>query len=500
MKSFNRLYNIVISASLMGLAQLPLDLGWLSWFCLVPFFIAIKDRHSLKGICIDAFIWGFIYHLISLFWLVDNIGVPNRYIALTTMLLTNFVCTFNVILIFIFWHFINKKNSYKVWYALPVVWTVIDFVRSFGSISFPWASIANTQAQPSLLFLIQFIEITGMFGLTIWIVLLNVSLFYIYTNRDKKSVIDSIGIFVTPIVLSVLLINKNIDNIEKIDFAILQPNMSIYDKNNTKSSRVIDDLLKKSKKYIDEYSSHRILIWPETAFNHFNKNSYNQFKRKLFDSDIELITGVFEIDNGLIYNSVYLLNQKNSYVLNNAKKYTKIKMVPLAEHVPMSDFFPSLNRIALSGNFEIGNEYTLFDYKNSKYAAMICIESTYSALSRNFVRKGANFLIYVANDGWYLKPPQAQQHAKQTIFRAIETRKPVIRCGNTGISWVVNSDGNILKELSQNKEGMLVSSGFDIYSNDLKTIYVIFGDWIGYLSILIAIYLSTVGVVNKRNG
>ena len=78
---------------------------------------------------------------------------------------------------------------------------------------------------------------------------------------------------------------------------------------------------------------------------------------------------------------------------------------------------------------------------------MVCIESTYSRLSRNFINQGAHFLVYVANDGWYLHPPEAQQHAKQTIFRAIETRKPILRCGNTGISWVVSPYGKILKRL-----------------------------------------------------
>ena len=66
MRSFNQLYNIVISAVCMGLAQHPLGLGWLAWFCLVPLLISIKNDNKIVKILIKVFIWGFIYHLVSL--------------------------------------------------------------------------------------------------------------------------------------------------------------------------------------------------------------------------------------------------------------------------------------------------------------------------------------------------------------------------------------------------------------------------------------------------
>ena len=87
MQSFNKLYNIVISAVCMGLAQHPLGLGWIAWFSLIPLFYSIKDENRFLRLSVKIFIWGFLYHLVSLFWLVDNIGVDSRYIGLLTMLL-----------------------------------------------------------------------------------------------------------------------------------------------------------------------------------------------------------------------------------------------------------------------------------------------------------------------------------------------------------------------------------------------------------------------------
>ena len=73
---------------------------------------------------------------------------------------------------------------------------------------------------------------------------------------------------------------------------------------------------------------------------------------------------------------------------------------------------------------------------------MVCFESTFPQHNRQFVLNGAEVLVYLVNDGWYLTNPEPKQHAKQAIFRAIEFRRPVIRCANTGISQIIDINGN----------------------------------------------------------
>ena len=509
MLSFNKIYNVVISAVCMGLAQYPLGLSWLSWFCLVPLFIAIQDDSKFKNIIFNIFVWGFIYHLISVYWLTDNIGVPERYIAFITMLLVNLVSTFYVVVIFLIWNLINRLNKKQVWYSLPFIWMMVDYISSLLSVSFPGTSIAGTQANPLSLLFIQFVELTGMFGVTFWIVSVNVSFFYLYKYRSKERIVESVLIFLAPIFLGLILKNIEIDNIEKIDFAILQPNIHIDDKSYHSSNKMIDELILKSNSYINQKSyDNRLLIWPETAFNHY-PNLFDKSIANAFDStQIQLLSGVYEIENkDIYYNSVYYLNEDNRYRLKNISeddKYRKIILVPGAEFVPFASIFPFLNNIALSGNFSYGDEYTLFEYKKKrdsessiKFGAMVCIESTYPYLSRNFVSRGAQFLVYIANDGWYIDPPQAQQHAKHTVFRAIENRKPILRCGNTGITWVLSPYGDVLKELKHNDDNILTSDGIEVYSNSRKTLYVLAGNWLAYLSILVTLWLIFSGFIKK---
>ena len=508
MTSFNKIYNVVISAVCMGLAQYPLGLSWLSWFCLVPLFIVIQDDNRFKNIIFNIFVWGFVYHLISVYWLTDNIGVPERYIAFITMLLVNLVSTFYVVVTFSIWHLINRLNKKQIWYLLPFIWMMVDYISSLFSVSFPGTSIASTQANPLSLLFIQFVELTGMFGVTFWIVSINVSLFYLYKYRSKEKILESVLVFMTPIFLGLILKNIEIDNIEKIDFAILQPNIHIDDKN-SRSNKMIDELISKSSGYINQKSyDNRLLIWPETAFNHVPDSFDNSISKTFIDNKIQLLSGVYEIKSkDIYYNSVYYLNEDNGYSLEDISegdKYRKIILVPGAEFVPFSSIFPFLNNIALSGNFSYGDEYTLFEYKknkdsesNIKFGAMVCIESTYPYLSRNFVSKGAQFLVYIANDGWYIDPPQAQQHAKHTVFRAIENRKPILRCGNTGITWVLSPYGSILKELKHNDDNILTSDGIEVYSNNRKTLYVLAGNWLAYLSMLITLWFVFAGFIRN---
>ena len=142
--------------------------------------------------------------------------------------------------------------------------------------------------------------------------------------------------------------------------------------------------------------------------------------------------------------------------------------------------------------FSIGKENKIFDYNETKFGSVVCYESTFPWLVNEFVKQGAEFMIIVTNDGWYETAPEPQQHAKQSIYRAIENRKPIIRCANTGISMIIDQVGNIKQSLELNKTGSIRAS---IIPNKKITFYLKYGDYliqsIGVLlliSLLIPIY------------
>ena len=159
----------------------------------------------------------------------------------------------------------------------------------------------------------------------------------------------------------------------------------------------------------------------------------------------------------------------------------------MAEHIPLSGYFPSLKKLNLGqANFTHGKEYKIFNINQTKIAAMICFESTIPSLSAEFVRLGAEILVYVVNDGWYEHPPEPQQHAKQAIYRAIENRRPVVRCTNTGISMIIEPSGNITQQLPLNSKGVINGT---IIPSSKATFYTQYGDIVAQLSGLVSILL-----------
>ena len=83
------------------------------------------------------------------------------------------------------------------------------------------------------------------------------------------------------------------------------------------------------------------------------------------------------------------------------------------------------------------------------------------------------------------------------MFRAIETRKPILRSGNTGITCVVDPYGTVLEQLEHNTNGMLVSDGINLYSNNTKTLFVMIGNWLSYVSIFVTFCLILAGFIRR---
>ena len=128
----------------------------------------------------------------------------------------------------------------------------------------------------------------------------------------------------------------------------------------------------------------------------------------------------------------------------------------------------------------------MFNINGIDFASMVCLESIFPNPTRLFVNKGAKFLVYIVNDGWYTKPPEPQQHAKRCIYRAIENRRYVLRSANSGVSTIINEVGEYEGHLPFDERGSISGKAFTI---EEKTFYNKNGDYIARICILISILL-----------
>ena len=366
---------------------------------------------------------------------------------------------------------------------LSFVWASVELIRSYGTLGFPWTSISNSLLEYNNI--IQVVEFIGMYGLTTIIVLINILIYSFLINRTYMSVFILSVAIATPILVGKTIKNSYLEDGNKdLRVSVIQPNIHLSEKWASGSqNKIMNKIVSQSREAMDQDPD--IIIWPETSVISYlmqgDQKNYNKIKSLLDKTPVKLLAGIPYYDNlnnkVSHYNSAGYFNESGLIGL-----YHKIHLVPGAEYVPFSKYLNSLEIFNFGmGNFSHGESYTLFDINDYKFGAMICLESIFPHLSRQFVRDGANFLVYVVNDGWYETAPEPQQHSSRAIFRAIETRRPVIRCANTGISMIINQTGNITDQLELNTKGSMIA---DISPSEGLTFYVKYGDIFVYFMML----------------
>jgi apolipoprotein N-acyltransferase len=191
------------------------------------------------------------------------------------------------------------------------------------------------------------------------------------------------------------------------------------------------------------------------------------------------------------FNSVILLEpgKKNEEFTT----HKKVKLVPFSERVPYQEIFPFAEKLVNWGvgisHWQRGKELNLFELENktlkprAKFEAIICFESVFSELVSEGVNGGAEFIAIVTNDGWWGNTAGPYQHEQYAVLRAIENRKWVIRCAQTGISCFIDPLGNINDEINYFTEGVKTR---DIIANTEKTFYSENGDIAGKVSLFVS--------------
>ena len=283
----------IISGILMGISQQPWGFGFLAWFSLVPLLFSIENEKTIKGITQQSFLWSFIYHLIFFFWISDNIGLDSQLLRYLIMLLVVLVLTINIFIIYSIYYYIKKylKFDYII-FSLPIIIVAIEYIRSLGFYGSVWNSLAYTQID--YLTLIQNIEYTGLYGLTFWIVLINVLIYKLITNFNQRYIVALVILFLFPWATG-LIINKNYNDAEKIKVKVIQPNISLNEKRQS-LKKSLNTMINLSNNTIND--SIDLIIWPESSISHsfvkdgfYNKELSFNMNNFLNSSNSSLVAG-----------------------------------------------------------------------------------------------------------------------------------------------------------------------------------------------------------------
>jgi apolipoprotein N-acyltransferase len=245
------------------------------------------------------------------------------------------------------------------------------------------------------------------------------------------------------------------------------------------------DLTRLNAEKRDGSPSVDLVIWPESAvpvplFAHADHPQY--FNGILSLGDFSLLTGAeIQEPNEPMYTSAVLMRG----TFENQQHYHKVHLVPFGEFLPFRDTFPfSLLKGVLPGDFVPGESTEPLYLEKSAVGIipLICFEDTVGRLARKFVRDEPQLIVNLTNDGWFLQSAETEIHTANSIFRAIELRRPMARAANTGITCVIDDRGRMIAKLKDPATGDtfiegVLQSEINIPKNPPLTLYARFGDW-----------------------
>ena len=148
--------------------------------------------------------------------------------------------------------------------------------------------------------------------------------------------------------------------------------------------------------------------------------------------------------------------------------------MPFGEYVPFKKWLPFLGKIvAQVGDFHAGPPGGILTYGDRRIGPLICYDGIFPELARAAVDNGADLLVNLTNDAWYGRTSAPYQHLVQYVFRAVETRRSLIRATNTGISAFILPSGKIENATGLFENAVRVQS---VACLKTKTVYVHIGD------------------------
>ncbi len=491
------------SGLLLAMTFPTVDMHLFAWIGLIPLFLALK-KQSVKTAFQLGGITGIVYFAGTVHWVTNSVHFFGNIPLIPASLITLLLCAYLALYLALFAAAVVRlKPRYPslVFVAAPALWTALELARTYVFSGFPWSLLGYSQYRA--LPVIQISDITGVYGVSFLIVLVNVSLseFILDRRRYAGIIVSSIMLVLvlaygyhqlrapmSPESLSIAVVQGNIEQDKKWDPAYQAATIAVY-------RRLTRNALKDNP---------ALVIWPETAMP-FYFTGDNPVDRKL-TSDLK----EFVKENGtpLLFGSpTYELRPKRQVALRNSafllsktgdidQVYHKHHLVPFGEYVPVKKILFFVEKMVQAiGDFESGKDYTVMTIPvaasgSVEVSTVICYEIIFPDLVRRFVDNGARIVTTITNDAWFGKTAAPYQHFSMAVFRAIENRVPIARAANTGISGFIDSRGNILAVSPLFTEAVMTGR---LSPGTTRTFYTSHGDLFSYACLLfsLAILLFT---------
>ncbi|MBI4340886.1 MAG: apolipoprotein N-acyltransferase [Candidatus Omnitrophica bacterium] len=551
------------SAGLLLFAFPNFNQPWAVWVALVPWLVLLRRVPSPRVAFRWSWLIGFLFFLGSIWWLC--------YVTVFGWIV---LCAYLAVYFGVFGWFVHgvqdavldsrlgtrdpsHESRVSSLLLVPSAWVALEFARSHLLSGLGWNLLAYSQTP--WLPVIQLADITGAWGISFLIVLVNVGLAEAIQvlvagpaaerslgepslspprsngvsgppSRERlrvtrhPQVFSMLAIPVAGLLAAlgygtwrmqrvtkkshsarVAVVQGNIPQEKKWDEAFAETILQRYEALTRKAAAAQPDLI----------------VWPETSVPGYFDIEEDLTQRILSlarEVKRPLLVGspvpTWTAEGFRFVNRAVLLGADGAIL----QQYDKLHLVPYGEFIPGDRWLPWLRKLLPpTGDFVPGKEYTVFETRDPRpatrdpslesrvsspthtfhFSVLICFEDVFPELAREFVRRGARTLLVITNDAWFGPTAAAYQHTQASIFRAVELRVPVIRAANTGWSGCIDALGRPIAAVREGSRELFVeaTAACDVPLANVPGPYRDFGDWFAWGCLLAAMSVMLPAII-----
>ncbi len=519
---------LVSSSALFAFSQpgflVSTGLPFLAYIIFVPLLILVR-RISI----FSSFLWGGIYGVLNYsifsYWLWGFHPLAMYIVALEYFLY--YMLTIPLL---------KLADVYFPRYGFIVQWLIwigYEYIKTLGFLGFSYGLVGYSQWQ--FISLIQLASIFGVWGVSALVCFPSVWMaagikphckepvrhwlrgFRVFAYRERIPALIWCLCFIGTLIFGIS-IQRDYKDFPTARIALIQPNSDPWVGGIEAYKKDFKTLKKLSNQAIVDNPNLALVVWPETAFIpridwHYryreDRNSFELVHEFLTyldeqpvpflignDDAVKVITNV-ELENRLDYNAALLFRPKENVVPPQPERYRKMHLVPFTEHFPYKKTFPAVYDALIANDthfWEKGTEPTVFSVNGLEFSVPICFEDTFGYITRRFARHGAKLFINMSNDAWAKSVACQYQHLSMSVFRAVETRLPMVRATASGQTAAISPHGKITAMLSPFIEGYICVD-IPVFTTNSNTWYVLWGDALGIAVTVAAVSLLIIGSV-----
>jgi len=491
-----------LSGALLWTAFPPLDWGWAAWLALTPLYFAVRGA-APRAAARLSYGAGAVYWVGTLYWL-HPVTIPGwLLLALYSAL---YFIPFGMFLARATARPAGTIRNLGLMLGGALVWAGGEQLRSALFTGWPWNPLAVSQH--ANLGVLQGVAWGGppfVSALIVWANLGFSTAWERWRGAAFRGGATRVHAEMAAVVLAVgaasfggwAALRRLPPPDRAVRVALIQPAISQYRKWTPEFVDHIYGRLENLSRAALRAGAPDLLVWPETAVPEEVRTAerpYALVRALTTEHGVPLLLGSLDLelrDGGREhwFNSAALIGGDGLLT----KVYDKQHRVLFGEYMPLEDRLPFMKSLSPVGmSISSGTNQTLFTLpgRDLTFAAPICFEDVIRPVMRAFARRGAQLFVNLTNDAWYDGTAGAAQHFNNSLPRAIETRRPLVRCANSGITGWIDARGAVRARLPNTGPDGRPAAGFQTLEITYRatppvTLYARLGDVFGWGAALI---------------